>query len=478
MPRPSAAAPPGRATPRSSARSAISARPSRSGTAGSSPVSIPGEEEHARRRDRRRLAPDEARGCRPAGEPARAATASSGTRSRHGVRSCSARPRSATSVRAQVGDRFSLDVTGAYSVIAIVGPGGRDRAAPADAPPPLPVGRRDRPRPGPRARARRRLLGRLPAGARAATSGRSRSTARRRSAAGPVGVDALRRRRAHEGHLPPQGDPQAARAAEAALRRRHRRRRLPRARDRVLPREPPRHHRRRDPREELHRLGRRGPQHDDHPSELPHPRGRRLLQGERQALREALGRPRLQHDVLAARPLHARPLRPLAGGAERACRGEQAARHRQPRDRPRRGQEALPADPHRRGRDLADPGCALPPAGRDHPPRRGRLGLRQAGRPARHRDPPGRRGDRVRRQGRQGARRQDEPGRHLDAASSLSATAGWSTPCRRARRRAAADHRLDPAGVRDRAREAVPRQDHRLGADAHLLSRRPTAASS
>ena len=51
----------------------------------------------------------------------------------------------------------------------------------------------------------------------------------------------------------------------------------------------------------------------------------------------------------------------------------------------------------------------------------------------------------------------------------LSATAGWSTPGRRAGGRAAADHRLDPAGVRDRAREAVPRQDHRLGADAHLL---------
>ena len=77
------------------------------------------------------------------------------------------------------------------------------------------------------------------------------------------------------------------------------------------------------------------------------------------------------------------------------------------------GQEALPADPHRRGRDVADPGRALPPAGRDHPPRRGRLGLREAGRAPRRRDPPGRRGDRLRRQERQGPRRQDEPGRHL-----------------------------------------------------------------
>ena len=160
--------------------------------------------------------------------------------------------------------------------------------------------------------------------------------------------------------------------------------------------------------------GAAGPQHDDHPRELPHPGGRRVLQGERQALREALGRPRLQHDVLAARPLHARALRPLARRAERARRGEQAARHRQPRDRPPRGEEALPADPHRRGRDVADPGRALPPARRHHPPRRRRVGLRQAGGAARRRDPPGRRGDRVRRQGRPDPGRQDEPGRHLD----------------------------------------------------------------
>ena len=47
-------------------------------------------------------------------------------------------------------------------------------------------------------------------------------------------------------------------------------------------------------------------------------------------------RPRLQPDVLAARALHARALRPVARRAERARRGQQAARHRQPRDRPRR----------------------------------------------------------------------------------------------------------------------------------------------
>ena len=257
-------------------------------------------------------------------------------------------------------------------------------------------------------------------------------------------------------------------AAEEALRRRHRRRRLARPRDRVLPGDPPRHHERRGAREELHRVGRSRAQHDDHPLELPHARGGSVLHRERQALREALCRSRLQHDVLAARAFHAGSLGPFARGAERTCRGEQAAGHRQPRDRPAGSEEALPPDPHRRGRDVADPGRALPPAGRDHPARRRRLGLRQAGGPARGRDPPGCRGDGLRRQGREGLRRQDEPGRHLvrhrPQRHRRLVDAGRSPGGR-----AAADHRVDPAGVRDRAREAVPRQDHRLGADAHLL---------
>ncbi len=188
--------------------------------------------------------------------------------------------------------------------------------------------------------------------------------------------------------------------------------------DRLLPREASRDHERRHPREELHRLRRGRPEHDDHPRELPHARGRGVLQGERRALRDALGRARLQPHVLAARALHARALRPLAGRAARAGGGEQAARDLEPRDRPARGEEALPADQHRRGRDLADPRRALPPAGRDHPPRRRRVGLREAGRPRGDRHPPGRRGDRVRRPGRPLPRRADDEGRHLAATSS------------------------------------------------------------
>ena len=180
----------------------------------------------------------------------------------------------------------------------------------------------------------RRLLGALRAGVRPLRLGgrgrprlgaRRRARRRRRAPGGARVKDIFLRKEILKRPGPLQ----------EALRRRHRRRRLARPRDRVLPRDPPRHHRRRDPREELHRLRRRRAQHDDHPRELPHARGRRLLQGERQALREALGRPRLQPDVLAARPLHARALGPLARRAERARRGEQAARDRQPRDRPR-----------------------------------------------------------------------------------------------------------------------------------------------
>ena len=143
-----------------------------------------------RRRDRRRLAPDEARGAARPGEPIEGEGDRLVSRSRRAARSCSAPPALGDAVRAQVGDRFSLDVTGAYSVIAIVGPEAEHRAAPDDAPPPLPLGRRDRPRAGPRARARRRLLGALRRRSSASTSGRSRSTAPRRSAAG------RRRRRA------------------------------------------------------------------------------------------------------------------------------------------------------------------------------------------------------------------------------------------------------------------------------------------
>ena len=50
--------------------------------------------------------------------------------------------------------------------------------------------------------------------------------------------------------------------------------------------------------------------------------------------------------------------------------------------------ELVPAARRLRPPHLPDPGGALPPARRDHPPRRGGVGLRQGGRPAGRRDPP------------------------------------------------------------------------------------------
>ncbi len=67
--------------------------------------------------------------------------------------------------------------------------------------------------------------------------------------------------------------------------------------------------------------------------------------------------------------------------------------------------EALPGARPLRPPDLADHGRALPPAGRDHPPRRGRLGLRARRRPRRRRDPPEHRGDRHHAAGRARDRR-------------------------------------------------------------------------
>ena len=164
---------------------------------------------------------------------------------------------------------------------------------------------------------------------------------------GPVGVDAHPGRHDREGHLLPE----AHLADATSLKKRydvvdHRRRRA-RPGHGLLPLEEPRRQERRRAREELHRCGRLGPQHDDHPLELPHRRGRRVLPREREALRVPLAGAELQHDVLPARPPHAGAFRPRHDRLDRARRGEPAARHRQPRGRPRRGQGALPADPSR-----------------------------------------------------------------------------------------------------------------------------------
>ena len=67
-----------------------------------------------------------------------------------------------------------------------------------------------------------------------------------------------------------------------------------------------------------------------------------------------------------------------------------------PADRSRtRCRSSRPAMHVSRRRDASDHGRAVPPAGRDHPPRRRRLGLRPRRRRGRRRDPPLHRGDRL-----------------------------------------------------------------------------------
>ena len=155
---------------------------------------------------------------------------------------------------------------------------------------------------------------RIGASSSATTASASASTSRRSSATTSPRSCSTRSPdwRTREGDLLPEADVAAARRAEAPLRRRDRRRRLARARDRVLPREAPRREGRLHPREVVHRLGRIGPEHDHRPRELPHARGRGVLRRECPALRAALERARLQPHVLAARASDAGALGPRA----------------------------------------------------------------------------------------------------------------------------------------------------------------------
>ena len=174
--------------------------------------------------------------------------------------------------------------------------------------------------------------------------------------------------------------------------------------------------------------GAAGPQHDDHPRELPHARGRRVLRGERQALRGPRRRARLQPPLLAAGPPDARPLRPRDHHRERAGRGQPAARDRQPRHLPGRDRASSarrwisprtsPGRSRRRSTTRRAGSSATTPssgASRAAPTARGVeihpytevTGHRALERP-RH-------------------RRRDQPRRRSPATPSSARTAGWST---------------------------------------------------
>ena len=211
---------------------------------------------------------------------------------------------------------FVLDVSAALAAIAVEGDD-------ADAPP-----HRSRPRRRSRPRASSAACRRSSRAAAARTG----SSSRRSSATRSSRRSATRRRGSREGHLPRPPHVAPAGRAEEALRRRHHRRRLARPRDRVLPRQAPRHHAT-SPCSRRATSARAPPGRNTTIIRANYrtPEGAALLQRERQALRGARRRPRLQPAVLAARPPHARALRAVARDDDRARRGQPAARHRQPR---------------------------------------------------------------------------------------------------------------------------------------------------
>ena len=172
------------------------------------PVSIPGEEDNAAVgiADVSQLTKLE---LRPAGEPIEGeGIVWYPISPRRALVLCA--PALGASVREQVGDRFSLDVTGAYSVISITGPEADTVLRRMTHIHHFPSG-------GEIAHVQGHVLQRgggywvICLRSSATTSGRSQSTAPRPSAAAPDrGVDALEGG-ADEGHLLPQGDPEAAR---------------------------------------------------------------------------------------------------------------------------------------------------------------------------------------------------------------------------------------------------------------------------
>ena len=138
-------------------------------------------------------------------------------------------------------------------------------------------------------------------------------------------------------------------------------------------------------------------------------------------------------------------------------------------DRPSRA-----GDVARPRRDLSGDGRPVSPARRDHPPRRGGLGVSQRRGLGRRRDPPVQEGhwDRALQRARLRCgprRRAPDRGGHRGQHHRRVELDG-----RRDGRRGAADHHAHPSGVRDRAAEAAARHRRGLLTDARLhLADRP-----
>ena len=225
-------------------------------------------------------------------------------------------------------------------------------------------------------------------------------------------------------HRPPHGAPGGRPArpprlplaqpgAEEALRRRHRRRRRPRARDRVLPGQEPRHHQRRRAGEGLAGRRQHGPQHHDHPVQLPVGRERRHLRALAQAVGGPRGGPRLPDPVQparraqpraqpAGRPRQRAPRRAPTGSTASTPSGSTPSRSRssaRSSTSPRTCATRCSARPTSRG--PASPSTTTSPGA--SPARADDAGRRPH---------PGLRGHRHRHRRRPGHRRADHPGHH------------------------------------------------------------------
>ena len=224
-----------------------------------------------------------------------------------------------------------------------------------------------------------------------------------------------RRRASREGHLPRAPHVAPARRAEAALRRRHRSaaartasrrrttsRRTTASRDVAVLEQ------------SYIGSGAAGRNTTIIRANYRTPEGVGVLRGERQALRAASS-PSSTSTCSSRSRATSRSPTPTGRSSTMTERAEvnQLLGRRQPPDRPRRDRaSSARSSTSRDDVDVADHGRALPPARRDHPPRRGRLGLRARRRPraasssTRTRRSPGSRGERPRH------RRADDPRRH------------------------------------------------------------------
>ena len=259
------------------------------------------------------------------------------------------------------------------------------------------------------------------------------------------------------------------RASSRLLRRRDHRRRLARPRHRLLPARSTASRNVAVLEKRYIGSGAAGPQHDDPALELQDARGRALLRREREALRGSRRRSS-NFNLLFSQCGHltlAHSDRAMFVMANRA-EVNRLQRDRLAPDLPRRDQAPGAGDAGRQPRrHLSDHGRAVSPARRDHPPRRGGLGLRARRRPGRRGDPPVHRGDRA-----SSAQRPGQPVRtnrgHDQRRHGAQLHRRLEHADLRHGRRAAADHHPHPPGLRDRAGQAAARRRDRLLADARL----------